>query len=516
MAIFKYTLPSGAKYQLNAPNDTTQAQADNIFYSQVAAGTFVDYNRGDTLLHPTQALSNFGLSRIQRGTAGVDDKTLMAIVANLPVVIEIPQLTSVSVTNPITSASYIQVVSTPNGRTNISFQAGQLSSQETQVLMAQLASLAQNDVNTFTQADGIGIYGFNCSQLEQVGIIKPGMSQLYCPLNETTGDNPDNFVDFMSSPTPWSGKFNIVSVYDILGDLAIQNQIQELLLDQSYNQLVANGSIVPRTPKVTTPSISTGHVYTADGTLAAASAVTLLTATPRLTNGLPDPNIVPVGTVPPEVQNFGSDSSAIYSYGMGALATGAVGFNTGAGQLSGLSAGLATGSAVGMAAVLGSGINGDVGALMAIGSKYGVGLATSWANGSASGLISSAAGIGALVGSLVPIPPGLAKVSAKINTVVNTIAKAAQFASSFSNFSLSGLISRVQPAAAFSNTVNRSTLDAAVNRVIGSPLIAPPMYALPSIKSLGISADISAAIRILAQAQAVTQVIGNRPVNIMR
>ena len=516
MAIFKYTLPSGAQYQLNAPNDTTQAQADNIFYSQVAAGTFVGYNRGDTLLHPTQALSNFGLTRLQRGTAGVDDKTLMAIVANLPVVIELPQLTSVSVTNPITAANYIQVVSTPSGRTNISLQAGQLSSQETQALMAQLASLVQNDVNTFTQADGIGIYGFNCSQLEQAGIIKPGMSQLYCPLNETTGANPDNFVDFMSSPTPWTGKFNITSVYDILGDLSTQNQIQELLLEQSYQQLVANGSIVPPTPRVSTPSISTGHVYTADGTLAAASAVTLLTATPRLTNGLPDPNIVPVGTVPPEIQSFGSDSSAIYSYGMAALATGAVGFNTGTGQMSGLSAGLTTGSAVGMAAVLGSSINGDVGALMAIGSKYGVGLATSWANGSASGLISSAAGIGALVGSLVPIPPALAKVSAKINTVVNTIAKAAQFASSFSNFSLSGLISRIQPAAAFSNTVNRSTLDAAVNRVIGSPLIAPPMYALPSIKSLGISADISAATRILSQAQAVTQVIGNRPVNIMR
>jgi len=516
MAIFKYTLPSGSKYQLNAPNDTTQVQADKIFYSQVAAGTFVGYNKGDTLLHPTEALSNFGLTRLQRGTAGVDDKTLMAVIANMPVVIELPQLTTVSVSNPVTSANYIQVVSTPNGRTNMTLQAGQLSSQETQALMAQLANLAQNDVNTFTQADGIGIYGFNCSQLEQAGIVKPGMSQLYCPVNETTGDNPDNFVDFMSSPTPWSGKFNITSVYDILGDLAIQNQIQELLLDQSYNQLVENGSIIPPTSRVTTPSISTGHVYTADGTLAAASAVTLLTATPRLTNGVVNPNIIPVGTVPPEVQSFGSDSSAIYSYGMSSLATGAVGFNTGAGQVAGLSTGLANQTAVGMAAVLDSRVNGDVGALMAIGSRYGVSLATSWAAGSSSGIISTAAGIGALVGSLVPIPPALAKVSAKINTVVNTIAKAAQFASSFSNFSLSGLISRIQPAAAFSNTVNRSTLDAAVTRVIGSALIASPMYALPSIQSLGISADISAATRILSQSQALTQTIGNRPVNILR
>jgi hypothetical protein len=514
MSIFKYTLPSGAKYQLNAPSGTTQAEADNIFYSQVAAGTFVGYNKGDTLTHPQEAFSNFGLTRLQRGTAGVDDKTLMSIIAGLPVVIELPILTSVPVSNPIDQANYVQVTSTPVGKTNLSLQAGQLSSQETQSLMAQLASVTQNNVNTFTQADGIGIYGFNCIQLEKIGIIKPGMSQLYCPLDPTTGDNPPNFVYFMSSSTPWSGLFNITSVYDILGDRAIQNQIQEKLLNQSYNQLVDNGSIVPPPAKVSTPSISTGHVYTENGTLASASAVTLLTSTPTLVKGIQDSNINPVGTVPDGVQNLGGDSSAIYSYGMSSLTTGAVGFNN-TGQLAGLSTGLTGGAAAGISAVLGSTVSGDVGALMAIGSKYGVGLATSWANGSASGIVSTAAGIGSVVGSLIPIPPGLAKVSAQINTAINTIAKAAQFASSFSNFSLSGLISGIQPAAAFSNTVNRATLDAAVTRVIGSKLIAPPMYELPSLKSLGNIADINAAQNILSKAQTTAQGVGNRIVKII-
>jgi len=55
MAIFNYTLPSGATFRMTAPDGTTQAEADKIFYGQVAAGTFVGYKQGDTLTHPQQA-----------------------------------------------------------------------------------------------------------------------------------------------------------------------------------------------------------------------------------------------------------------------------------------------------------------------------------------------------------------------------------------------------------------------------------------------------------------------------
>ena len=84
MAIFKYTLPSGATFQMTAPDGTTQAAADKIFYEQVAAGTFVGYKTGDTLSHPAQALINFGLTRLERGTAGVNDNTVLAINSGLP------------------------------------------------------------------------------------------------------------------------------------------------------------------------------------------------------------------------------------------------------------------------------------------------------------------------------------------------------------------------------------------------------------------------------------------------
>ena len=77
------------------------------------------------------------------------------------------------------------------------------------------------------------------------------------------------------------------------------------------------------------------------------------------------------------------------------------------------------------------------------------------------------------------------------------------------------MVSGVQPAAGFTNTVDRATVDAAVTRVIGSPLITPPTYELPSASSLGTTADISAAKNLLAQAQAAVQGVGSRIVNIV-
>ena len=71
MAQFKYTLPSGAEFELQAPTGTTQAQADYAFYSQVAAGALVGFVPGQSVSGSTSTLAKFTLSRLNRGTAGV-------------------------------------------------------------------------------------------------------------------------------------------------------------------------------------------------------------------------------------------------------------------------------------------------------------------------------------------------------------------------------------------------------------------------------------------------------------
>jgi hypothetical protein len=285
MAIFKYTLPSGSTFELNAPAGTTQAQADKIFYGQVAAGTFVGYNPGDTLTSPQETINNFGITRLERGTAGVNNQTILEIISGLPVVATLPNLNNVAEANIIINqANYIQVTSNAtsvDAGSSIFSQGtpgiGPLSPVQIQAIMAQIAAVVGQAWNVITQAKGIGYYGFNSQQLERAGYIKPGFSQQYCPINSSTFANPANFVSVMKSPSPWTGLNGVTSVNDILNNQIIQNQIQHQLMTDSYDSLVALGVIVPAKPTVSTPSISTGHVYSNDGNLISASALSLFT-----------------------------------------------------------------------------------------------------------------------------------------------------------------------------------------------------------------------------------------------
>ena len=193
MATFKYILPSGATFTMNAPAGTTQAAADQIFYSQVAAGTFVGYKPGDTLTHPAEVLTNFGLSRLQRGTAGVNDQALLAITAGLPVIVPLPtNLATTPIQNPINQTDYIQVTSNADtgtftqGPTSI----GVLSSTQIQAIMAQVSNTVGQAATLMSQASGVGKYGFNAQQLERAGYIKPGYAERYCRIDPTTQENP--------------------------------------------------------------------------------------------------------------------------------------------------------------------------------------------------------------------------------------------------------------------------------------------------------------------------------------
>jgi len=644
MSIFKYNLPSGADFTLTAPADTTQAEADKIFYSQVAAGTFVGYNVGDTLTTPIEALNNFGLSRLQRGTAGIDDKTLLSVISGLPIVPTLPALSSIPVSNAITQVDYATVVSDPingvyslgpsaigtgpnavktpissgsvnspavlavngstitisrpaigtntstgvltfsngitafvnpggiNGSTTVILSesnpgivvgstvsdslgllssntsnasvrsnngAGQLKPQQMQAIMAQVAAIVNQDASVMTQTSGIGKYGFNAQQLENAGYIKPGFSQRYPTSNPSSQSNSDNFTCIMSSPTPWTGLDGVSSVNDILRNPSLQNKIQEKLMNQGYSSMVASGVIVPPTSSVSVPTVSTGKVYTANGTLSEAGALSLLNTPARSVATHPVELSTSVGTTPNAINKLGANAVAQYNAGLSTLSSGAVGFGKhstgGVSQLAGLASSPAS-SATSLTASITSALNGDIGALVANSSKYGVSLTLGWAQGSGSLSNLNAGAAGALninSGAINNInnlnvsgltnglnSGGLSGVNtqalASVNisnalagpalSKLNALAKSAQFGVNFSDFALSGLVSGVRPSPGFTNTVNRSTIDASVIRVIGSPLITPPVYGLPSNKSLGVVADINAAQNILSTVSVINTV----------
>ena len=250
---------------------------------------------------------------------------------------------------------------------------------------------------------------------------------------------------------------------------------------------------------------------------------------------------IPLGSIPTDISKLGTNAVAEYTAGLNALSSGAVGFGTSAlndiktatgvaqTQISGLATGLTGGDLASTAAAIKTTVDGDIGALMAAGSKYGTAATAAWAQ--ANNLYDNASAtagkavdtlksinvdrlaedalknVGDLATNFAKNAAGAAlgqlnSLAAPALAAIDTLAKSVKSAISFVN-SLPGLVSGIQKGAAFNNTVNRQTVDAAMDRVIGSDLIKSPKFELPSATSLGISADITKAKELLAQGQAV-------------
>jgi hypothetical protein len=249
MSQFKYQLPSGAIFLVDAPPDTTQAQADFVFYSQVAAGTFVGYSAGQSLTSVATRLAEFNLSRLERDTAGVENATVLSIVQQSPVVAPIPNLTDIPLQDPITQADLAQI------DLNAVPDIGPLPAEQVAALIAQIKNLPRPTTVT--------PFGFTCTQLERAGVFKPGVCQR------------DTFECNLSSPEAWTGLYGINSYNDLINNSSAQIAIQASLLNQAYDSLT-NAGIIQQSPTAAV-SLSTGEVWTNAGGLVEATANGILT-----------------------------------------------------------------------------------------------------------------------------------------------------------------------------------------------------------------------------------------------
>lgn len=512
MAIFKYTLPSGSQFKLEAPAGTTQLQADRIFYEQVAAGSLVGYEPGQSLTSAASQITKFELSRLDRGTAGVDSAAVLSVVQNLPVITGIPELVNVPVQNPVDQTDIVLARGTGFGPESV----GPLSAFQVQALQAQLINQVDQDSNVITQEKGIGKYGFNCLQLEQLGYVKPGTWSRF--LSET----PDQFVSVMNSPGVWTGLGGIDNLQSLLDDEDSQNRVQNQLMQVSYESLLATGAIV-NVPQQTV-SLSQGQVYTEAG-LRPLTALGLLGLDTQLTGS--------------NLARLGSTTLSNGAVPNLALAQTAIGIT--------------------------NQITGQVGALINNASKFGSLATTAWAK---SGSIPS---LGSLVTGLPNLPSlpniNINQITAGLTNLVppnlgslkaglDSLGKASQFSLNFanpiknlSNLNVSGLasgalanaqgqltgalanaqglasgalanvqglasgslaqfnglfsggggnlISGTQIAAGFSNTVKRSTVNSAVTRILGNSKIPVPSFEFPSPSVLAERLDIAQAQNIL-------------------
>ena len=464
MSQFKYTLPSGAKFTMNTPAGTTQTQADKIFYTQVAAGSLVGFTAGQSISSTQSTAVKFALSRLDRGTAGVPDTVILAIVNGLPTITGIPSLVNTPLQNPITAANIASIKSTSFTPAPI----GPLSSSQVQGIMAQVANFVNQPANVMTNDKGVGQYGLDCQQLEQAGYVKPGTYQQFI-------FDPSPLTDVMSAPGIFTGLNGINTAREFLNNPAAQNGAMSSLMTNAYNSLTATGTIT--LPTASSVSALVGKVYTQSGlqSLSAVSAASGISFSipnlSSLTAGLPNlssltsalPNVSGITTALANSPVGGLLSSATTN--LSTLASGAVNI-PGVGSLQNIS---------GAVDKLTAGVTADVGALITNASKFGTAAAASWASSlpSISSLTSNLPSISSLTSAL-PTLPGLPSV-ASLTTDLNVLGKAAQFATGATN-----------PLTSLSNlgSVNLPSLS---SLTAGLPSLSSLSSGLPSLGSLSSS-----------------------------
>ena len=185
---FTFVLPDGQLFELKGTADTTREQAERIFNEQLAAGALIGLRRGDTIENVEAKIVDFTLSRLDRGTAGVDDLPLLAInnnggVDNLPLLAinnnnngGVDNLPLLAINNngiisalPIVEAPVQNPINTANfaAQTPVLQGIGPLTAPQVQALKASVAASVNQAADEATQDRGVGKYGFNIPQ--QIG-----------------------------------------------------------------------------------------------------------------------------------------------------------------------------------------------------------------------------------------------------------------------------------------------------------------------------------------------------------
>jgi hypothetical protein len=476
MSQFKYTLPSGAEFTMQAPEGTTQDQADFIFYSQVASGALVGFEPGQSVSGTTSALAKFELSRLDRGTAGVDDTVILAIINGLPTVADIPSLINTPLTNPITQANIAAITGTGFTAPAI----GSLTSNQTLALMSQVANTVNQAADVITNETGVGQYGLSCEQLEMAGYVIPGTWQKFLQ------NGVSNLVDVLNAPGIWTGRDGITSADDFLQNVNAQNAAQATLMRNGYNSLQAAGVIA--TPAAQSVSAVVGTVYT--GTNQALTSAT--TAITNTVNGQ-------VASLVTNASKYGTQLTAQWAKDLPRVTDLTSNLTSIKGNLASLNINPNLMSAKTAMDSLGKASQFAAGASSTL-----TGGLDKLSNLNVSNLTSNLPSVSALTGQLQGQATAIAgQLQGQLTGQSNALLAQAQ--GQFNSLIVQGdsLVSNVQKAAGFANTVNRASVDTAFTKILGSNKISVPSFGadLPNSASIGAALDISKAQAALTNLQ---------------
>lgn len=274
MAGFTFNLPNGQPFEIKGPAGLNFDQAKAIFDKQAAAGSLVGLKAGDVLSASTQAQAGLQSAQAAVGQAlsgatgalgagipgaagilGSASKSLASVggalsgslsagvtgltgaigpaVSNLQGALTGAAGTVGSFATTAIGTLNKAISGVPGGATiNTADFAkqipalgsiGNLSAPDVTGVMAQAKNLVGQATDKLSNLKGAGSFGFDASQLEKAGVLKPGTSALAAIKNASLSD-------LFKSASSFTGKLGIKSGADLLANAPAQAQIQQDLM----------------------------------------------------------------------------------------------------------------------------------------------------------------------------------------------------------------------------------------------------------------------------------------------
>jgi hypothetical protein len=236
-------------FEVSGPPNMTREQAFAIFQKQAAAGGLTGFQPGDIVSAQTQAAD--GLAEAQAeltqgfaGFPGTDQGVqnqfvsiaesakqslaagntgnLQSRITNGGTILQqtsakIGALFGVPVTNGIDVADFAKTA------TAVMPMSG-LSTTDVRATMASVGAATGQNFDQITNTTGVGKFGFDASQLETAGLLKPGTASTF--LNQGSND----LTSVLKSPAVWTGTGGVTGLDSFLSNPAAQNLTQQNLM----------------------------------------------------------------------------------------------------------------------------------------------------------------------------------------------------------------------------------------------------------------------------------------------
>jgi hypothetical protein len=233
----------------------TREQAFEIFKKQADAGGLTGFAPGDVLSAQTQAkdgleaakaelsqgfagfpgtdagvlnsfksIADTAKQSIAAGTTGKSLSGAIGVVGGIAkdTIGKVSSLFGQPVTAGINTADFAKTASA------VMPMAG-LSINDVKATVASVGTATGQDFSQFTNAVGVGKFGFDATQLETAGLVKPGTASKFL------SQGANELTDVLKSPAVWTGKSGINSLDGLLSNPAAQNLTQQDLMSKGLS-----------------------------------------------------------------------------------------------------------------------------------------------------------------------------------------------------------------------------------------------------------------------------------------